>query len=419
MSTPILSIVIPTKDRYETLLILIDYILGWGREDVSVIVHDNSTDNSLMQNYLVQRGPDAKLIYTHNPSQMSMVENFCGAMGAANGKYVCLLGDDDGLVESTIDLCYWMAKQGIDSATFDRPRYDWPNLLRESSCETKDTQGTLVIPQCDGHIQSIDIDEELTRYLQAAVTNYKNYGPAPYNGLVARKVFELTLETTGSYFPGTTPGMAASISAFLAAKKHVHIGIPFICGGHSFKSAAGLGRRGQHVGEIRDIKSLASDTADLWSPELPLFWSGFTINAESAIQTINSWNRADLRKRFNFDRVIAACMIYLSNEYRLRCLTHIKATHGTISYTRTTKEYLQIQMARAANLLRRRSAPSVFSYHKTIAGALDHLQSSISHQFDGVAPNKNFDKALSLHTWYKNKTTHENAAQPTDIVVKK
>jgi hypothetical protein len=393
--------VVPTKDRYDTLLVLIAYILDWQRDDVSVVVHDNSANNTPIHAFLKRHDTDSRLIYKHDPKPMSMVENFNGAMAKANGTYVCLLGDDDGLVEATVDFCHWMKSASIDSATFDRPRYDWPDLKKTTSSSVSDQKGTLTIPPCDGHLIEVDIYAELKRYLGAAVTNYKNLGPAPYNGLVARDIFNTTKDATGCYFPGTTPGMAAAISSFLTAKKHIHVGIPFICGGHSFNSAAGMGRRGQHIGEIEDVKSLGSETVKLWSPELPKFWSGFTINAESALQTLNAWRRSEIKDMFNFNRVVAACLIYLPNAYRLRSLLHIKdrtCTSDGIGFWGVLVEVSRIQYTRAMNLLTRRAQPANVSSHKTIAQALSYLQEYIVTEFPAVAPQSKLDIAQALQS---------------------
>ena len=385
---PILSIVVPTKDRYDTLLVLLAYILNWNRQDVSIVVHDNSTDSTPIESFLAKHGSDSRLIYEHNPQAMSMVENFNRALAKANGTYVCLLGDDDGLVESVVDFCKWMERNRIDSATFDRPQYDWPDLKTGAAPGEEVQSGQLIVPHCNGRLVEVDVPAELGRLLRAAVTNYKNMGPAPYNGLVAKRIFEITKSATGSYFPGTTPDMAASISAFLTVSRHLHVSIPLICGGQSFKSAAGMGRRGQHIGEVQDVRSLEANTSELWSAEIPKFWSGFTINAESALQTLRKWKRDDLAKSFNFNRTIAACLIYLPNAYRLRAWAHIGEASNevnSIGYFGVIKGVFEVQLARARSLLKRKLRPANRSKHKTISEALDHLQERIDEDFPGAS----------------------------------
>ena len=88
MTMYLLSIIIPTSGRHQTLLKVLDDIdikIGH-RKDIEIIVEDNGIDTISL---------DQKIRYFHNPTKISITENFDRAVKRAKGNYVLILGDDD------------------------------------------------------------------------------------------------------------------------------------------------------------------------------------------------------------------------------------------------------------------------------------------------------------------------------------
>ena len=397
METPILSIVIPTKDRYSTLISIVKYFLSWDRADFEIVVQDNSLDNSVFEQELSTFRDDQRLKYSHITEPMPMIDNCSKAIERAKGDYVCFIGDDDGLIEATIDLCIWLKNKNYDSATFQRFSYDWPDLSKKLG-ESSLTDGILTSRNFEATLINVESKTELIRYLKYGATNLTYRGPFPYNGLVKRNIFEETFKNTGQYFPAPTPDVACMVSTALLAKKHAYIKLPYICGGQSLSSAAGLGRQGMHVGEIENIKSLPSDTKHKWSSELPPFWSGFTINAESAIKSLEAWKRDDLRGIFNFNRTLAAIIIYLQPEYRSRAWKHTKKmfelNYSNISKKGTILEIGKIQLFRTYNFIKRKFSNQSISYHPNIGLALDFIQEQMSQKYPNLAPKIRYSSTV-------------------------
>ena len=67
---PLLSIVIPTKNRYFTLINLVEKLLTWDNDDYEVVVQDNSEDNSDIIDFLKKYENNKNLRYFHNPIQL-------------------------------------------------------------------------------------------------------------------------------------------------------------------------------------------------------------------------------------------------------------------------------------------------------------------------------------------------------------
>lgn len=50
----LLSVVIPTKNRYETLIPLIRVLAKWDDADLEIVIEDNSDDNNEFISFLIR-----------------------------------------------------------------------------------------------------------------------------------------------------------------------------------------------------------------------------------------------------------------------------------------------------------------------------------------------------------------------------
>jgi hypothetical protein len=117
--------------------------------------------------------------------------------------------------------------------------------------------------------------------------------------------------------------MANAIASCKYAINYISIDIPFIISGQSISSAGGQGAQGQHFGEISKIKQLPKDTAAVWTPEIPYYWSGYTIYSESVIKSLKRMNMSEYLKEFNYEYLYAACLVFDTN-YKERVNNVIK-----------------------------------------------------------------------------------------------
>ena len=101
--TIILSVVIPTKERYEYLKILTKSLIKSTSNKYEIIITDNTKLNSEIVEFLGNLNSN-KIKYYHYPEWMSVSENFDKGVSKAQGKYVIALGDDDGvLIDESIE----------------------------------------------------------------------------------------------------------------------------------------------------------------------------------------------------------------------------------------------------------------------------------------------------------------------------
>ena len=107
--------------------------------------------------------------------------------------------------------------------------------------------------------------------------------------------------------------MANAVAICKYIDKYEMIDVPLIISGHSKTSGGGQGAQGQHYGEISKLSFLPKDTAANWDEDVPFYWSGSTIYAESVIQALKRTNRINLMKKFNFEYLIANCFVFDTN----------------------------------------------------------------------------------------------------------
>lgn len=309
MNNILLSIIIPTKNRYNTLIPVIEFLNKIGNERLEVIVQDNSDNNELFMRFLEQN-TFLFLKYFYSTKVLSVIENSDLAVKNSNGEYVCFIGDDDFVTSKIIDITQWMDDQMIDVVTFTSPNYVWPDLISNSNNQFK--KGILKYNKPSGKFQLKQPKAELFKLLGRG-GQFINPLPQLYHGVVAKRVLLKVFNISGTFFPGPSPDMAVAVALALFAKKHYEIDLPVVISGTSKKSTGGLGFQKKHEGSIGDLPHLPLDTAANWNQQIPFFWSGPTIYAESVLQSLSKTKNSDLRKRFNFNYLYAALLVFNPN----------------------------------------------------------------------------------------------------------
>ena len=91
MSKPLLSIVVPTKDRYQYLKVLISLIDSFKSDEIELVIQDNSEDNKDFLLFLSE-GDYSFINYNYTKGQIPMSTNSDKAILNSNGEYICFIG---------------------------------------------------------------------------------------------------------------------------------------------------------------------------------------------------------------------------------------------------------------------------------------------------------------------------------------
>lgn len=293
MSDILLSIVVPTKNRIKYIKSFIDLYASFDKVCTELVIQDNSDTNNDLSLY-IEKYSDRNIVYNYVQKSMPIIENSELAILNSRGRYVCFMGDDDLLSKHVVDVVHKMDEFNIDSILFKKAIYNWPGVVHK-----KHKFPSLIIPNFSGGIKLIEPQIEYEKLLQCGATRLEKT-PQLYHGIIKRSVLDEIRKVTGKYFPGPSPDMAVAICLSCFASNHVYMDAPFISSGVSPKSAAGLGAKHEHKGDLKSMSFLPSDIDAKWDNRLPYVWTGPTIYAQSAIEAIKAMDKENDLEKFNY-----------------------------------------------------------------------------------------------------------------------
>lgn len=304
---PLLSVAIPTRNRLDYVKYSIQSILRIPSPRLQLVIEDNSDSNDL-EVWLRDNIYDSRLVYRYSSSPVSMCENYDRAMSLATGEYVCLIGDDDGVVSEIVEATVWAKKNSIDALVpSSLINYVWPDLQMTSRSSME--AGELTIRPFTGEVYFPNPEAEMLKCVQDAGQNFHKL-PKAYYGIVKRECMDLVKERTGSYFPGVSPDMSAAISIATVARRVCYVNYPLFVPGSSARSNAGLSGLKKHIGWLRDQPHLPITCERDWSDIVPLFYSVQTIWAEATVNSLRATGRVDVLCKFNVPLLYAICSVF-------------------------------------------------------------------------------------------------------------
>jgi glycosyltransferase involved in cell wall biosynthesis len=306
---PLLSIVIPTKDRYRTLINLVDYLLTWNSDEFEVIIQDNSNDNKPLKVFLENHKEDTRLKYFHEKNKvLSVVENSTRSIENSTGKYVCFLGDDDGIIKQSLSVVKWMDANQIDSLNCSHGSYCWPEYRLGTNGKKKSLAGMLLYHGYTGAVKKVNPIDSLSELLENGALRI-NTITRVYHGIVSRETLEKLKTKTGFYFPGPVADMSSAVGLSFYSKNHYTIDYPLITAGASGSSFAGKSGQKKNSIILEDQAWLPKDTIDNWSSFLPKYLTVHTIWPESAVHALLKTGNEKWIQKLNLDKIYAEYLV--------------------------------------------------------------------------------------------------------------
>jgi hypothetical protein len=312
-NTLLLSIVIPTRNRQEYAANLLRALSSSTEHDFEVIVHDNS-DHPSLAGVISQLG-NQRIRYRHAAEQLSMHGNFDRAIDMARGEYVCVLGDDDGILISAALAALRRAKaKSAEALITELYSYSWPGVFHRI---WGDMGGSLHSARTfPGQSERIlnPMDELENLYRRGGVGGL-GLLPRVYHGYVARTSLVRLKAQCGTCFPGASPDMANAVGLTRFVSRVLFDPAVTIISGHSPKSGGGHGAAGHHHSELKDAHHLPARSIEQWDQRIPRFWSGTTVYAQSVLEAARAIEVSPTT-RFNYLNVCAACIAFEPATYR-------------------------------------------------------------------------------------------------------
>lgn len=283
INRPLVSVVIPTYNRYDYLYGCVDATRSIVSDDLEIVIQDNTQDNTAFKEYVGNLG-DSRIKYYHKAEHVSVVDNCNMGILHASGEFICMIGDDDCACESILRAASYCKTHNIEACCFPFPGFNWGDMVYIGK---KRRARYAIREKADGTILSLDSRKEFEKSLKNGA-GLKITMPRVYHGLVAKSCLDRIYAKLGTYFPGPSPDMANAVAVCMETKSTIYISDYLIVSGYCHKSATGEGNRGQHFGKIEDKPWLPKDTVDKWNKNIPKIFSGETIIAQSTVQAMQA-----------------------------------------------------------------------------------------------------------------------------------
>lgn len=302
----LLSIIIPTKNRYECLIPVVIALLKHIKNDnLELIIQDNSDDNKKGL-YFFDNFEDQRVKYSYHKESLSIQDNTIFAIDQASGKYLIFIGDDDLVSPHIYKFVEFLDKKSIECLVFNSAYYWWNSVSFEKENKFH-RKNALWVPIN----QSLELVErsahvELEIMLQSGSGIFLRL-PKFYHGIVRRDVLEQIKDITGTYLPGSSPDIAFSTALSLVLERYYYVNFPLSVFGASRNSGGGMTVRKEHHGKIEDQKFLPKNIVENWNKYIPKIWSEKTIYAQSVTEVLKTFKS---KKQFNYIAFYATMLAY-------------------------------------------------------------------------------------------------------------
>lgn len=302
----LLSVLVPTKNKPDTLLPLIEGFVSWSQgslEKVELVIVDNSDS----VNQLVSTLCYVNVRYIWSSESLDMLQNFDSSICEANGEYSIIIGDDDTVLPSVLDVTMDIARLNIDSAMSIAGVFYWPgvnsywvpNNVRGYYENTKRLNDSAVCDVVDG----------LRRVLRSGGCGYKRDLPSAYHGVVKTEILRGLIKKYGTAFPGPSPDISNAVLLALSSVS-CRFYDSFVVSGASIGSASAEGANHAHHGLLSERLSYVKRGVFEWPSTVPAFFCGPTMWSVSVLHTLNSAGATDYVKALDHSMLHGCCLAF-------------------------------------------------------------------------------------------------------------
>lgn len=237
-SRPVVSVVIPTRERAATLAHTLRSALAQDATDYEVLVSDNAGADDTAA--VVAAVRDDRLRYVRSDRRLSMCDNWEFALQHARGRYVTYIGDDDAVLPHGIDrFLALLATTPSAAYIWMPPIYTWPIDGRPAE--------VTFLPG-ETRVRQLDLVAMARSVIRHGGWRYYEL-PGVYHAAVERRVLDAIASRAGRVFQSTQPDLFTCMSVPAIVPTAIHTGRPITLQGRSALSNGGssLARGGPAV----------------------------------------------------------------------------------------------------------------------------------------------------------------------------
>lgn len=226
MPNPRFSIVIPTRNRHTTLkYALLTCLNQKNFDDYEIIVCDNCSSPETMKT--MESFESERIKYIRSDRPLAMNDNWELAISHAEGEYVILIGDDDGLLLNALYRIDKLLKElEVKAICWEYVYYNWPDLPTDKNMLKIPLVRKNSILQYREVISKVANSKWVSGYII----------PELYNSAIHQDLIDLLRERTGRVFDALSPDVYSGFAFAYLARRYACSGLPMSICGHSATS---------------------------------------------------------------------------------------------------------------------------------------------------------------------------------------
>ncbi len=254
------SVVIPTRERADTLKYALKTCLSQDFENYEIIVCDNCSSPTTKE--VVDGFKSEKIKYFRSDKPLAMSDNWELALSHAVGEYIIFIGDDDGLLLNSLSKIDRLIRElNVKALCWKTIVYFWPNISLPSA-------NTIKIPWKHGIIFLRSIDT-----IPKAANNQLRltFLPTIYHGAIHRDLVALLRKKTGRVFSAGAPDVYTSFAFAYLLKSYYVLEYPMSITGFSAKSN-GIAQyllQDKESAVVQEFDTLNIEACLGWHPNIP------------------------------------------------------------------------------------------------------------------------------------------------------
>ena len=228
---PQFSILVPTRQRPDTLASTLATLVAQPGEDYEIVVADNFGDAEVARVISNAQKLSAKITHIRSDRVLPMGENWERGLSACSGKFVTILGDDDGFLPSTLQIVRDLLKAS-DAKVLDWTlhSYWWPDTIAYWHANR------LYVNFGKNSVEWRDSKAVLSGFFRDQLS----FGELPmiYTAFVDREIIDRARDKFGHYFvaPELPPDVASGIINLMYSERYLHSHRPIAIRGNSKQS---------------------------------------------------------------------------------------------------------------------------------------------------------------------------------------
>lgn len=307
----LLSVVVPTKNRYIYLEKLVELIVKFNTNQIELVIQDNSEDNHDFIDFITnKKNKCAWIKYYYEKQYLTSVENFDMAISHCTGEYICFIGDDDGVVRNITHYTEWMKDNNIEALRSAPSTYYWTGRGRYSQYATFEPSKRQIEWLCPIH--------ELEKVIKRGCRDLGRI-PVLYTGIVKKNVLDAMYCDLGTYFPGVSPDAANGTVLSYYVKRYVYVNTPIVITGTSAVTGGGIQKK--RIVPINEISFLRPENFIEWEGTIPSFWTGTLVWPISVISGLRKLGKQNMLTLFDFDCILSN-FYYANRDYKKEALKY-------------------------------------------------------------------------------------------------